>query len=202
MRSSTSSPNSATKSSSMSSCIIVPPLPWASRMRSGRMVGPPSCRRVGGRLGALRPCRSRCSGSRPRTSPRDETMHGPIGCSGVHALAEELALEGERDAAQHVAALAALDLARLGRRARHAHAGVVLRELGRGAPGPCPGSRRCRAIRRRPARRPPRSRATRRRVALGVHAAPVGDLHLGAALGELLRRASTRPAARRWARSR
>ena len=66
-------------------------------------------------------------------------MHGPIGCSGVQPFAEELALERQGDAAQDLAALAALDLLGLGRRDRDALDGVVVRRTPRGCPGRCRG---------------------------------------------------------------
>ena len=56
-------------------------------------------------------------------------MHGPIGCSGVQARPKSLHSNGSVIAAQHVAALAALDLLGLGRRDRDALERVVVRVL-------------------------------------------------------------------------
>ena len=113
-------------------------------------------------------------------------MHGPIGCSGVQPLPKRRHSKGRHDPAQHVAALAAGDL--LGLRRRHVEPlrrvprGELLADVQSGARDHADaaplgvgglehlGHRRLRG-----------------RVAVRVDTAPVRDLDLGAALGDLLR---------------
>src|SRR5690606_30291778 len=181
MRASTASPKPAMKTSSMRSRIIVPPLPWASRMWSWCMEPPQACGRVKRlRLAVVGVAVVRGAGALRGDHAR------PDGVFRRAASGEELALVGQHGAAKNVAALAAANLTRLRRRDRHALEGVEGGELrpdgetgaGDDAQAPPLGVRWLEDL---------VDRGARDVVPLGHDGARVRDLDLCAALRELLR---------------